>query len=83
MKSRVEALEKVLPEIRERLVRVETRLDGIEQAMATKMDLGDLKVSMAELKAAMIEGFSNQTKWFVATAAVMAGTTFAAARLIH
>ena len=83
LKSRVEALEKVLPEIRERLVRVETRLDGIEQTMATKMDLGDLKVSMAELKAAMIEGFNNQTKWFVATAAVMAGTAFAAARLIH
>ena len=44
--------------------------------MATKADLSELKVSM-------IEGFNNQTKWFVATAAVLAGIAFTAARLIH
>lgn len=83
LKSRVEALEKALPDIRERMVRVETKLDGIEKTMATKTDLGDLKVSMAELKTSVIEGFNNQTKWFVATAAVLAGIAFTAARLIH
>ena len=83
MKSRVEALEKALPDIRERMVRVETKLDSIEKTMATKTDLGDLKVSMAELKTSVIEGFNNQTKWFVATAAVLAGIAFTAARLIH
>ena len=76
LKSRVEALENALPDIRERVVRVETKLDAIEKTMATKADLSELKVSM-------IEGFNNQTKWFVAPAAVLAGIAFTAARLIH
>lgn len=39
MEKRVEAIEKVIPEIRERLVRVETRLEAIGANMATKADL--------------------------------------------
>ena len=70
------------PEIRERIVRVETKLDGIEKNMATKTDLGELRVSMAELKTCVIEGFNNQTKWFVATAVVLAGIAFTTARLM-
>lgn len=35
MEARVAALEKVIPEIRERLVRVETKLDSVEKNMAT------------------------------------------------
>lgn len=36
---RVTALEKAIPEIREKLVRIEMRLDSIESNMATKADL--------------------------------------------
>ena len=42
MEARVTALEKVSQEIREKLVRVEMRLDGIESHMATKIDLANL-----------------------------------------
>lgn len=42
MEARVAALEKAIPEIREKLVRVEMRLDGIEANMATKVDLANL-----------------------------------------
>lgn len=76
LKSRVEALEKALPDIRERMVRVETKLDGMEKNMASKADISDIKVLMTE-------GFNSQTKWFVATAVILAGVAFAGARLIH
>ena len=83
LQSRADALEKALPEIRERIVRVETKLDGIEKNMATKTDLGELRVSMIELKTCVIEGFNIQTKWLVATTVVLAGIAFTTACLIH
>ncbi|MCF3193213.1 hypothetical protein [Pseudomonas bubulae] len=48
MKSRVDALENALPDIRERVVRVETKLDAIEKTMATKADLSELNAPMTE-----------------------------------
>lgn len=42
MEARVAALEKSTLEIRDKLVRVETRLDSIESNMATKVDLANL-----------------------------------------
>lgn len=42
MDARVTALEKAIPDIRERFVRVEMRLDAIEANMATKADLANL-----------------------------------------
>jgi glutaredoxin 2 len=46
MKDRVEAIEKTIPEIRERLIRVETKVDSIEQHMATKAELADFKTEI-------------------------------------
>lgn len=86
MEKRIEALEKMLPDMRERLARVETKLDGIEKHMATKADLvnvkADLEGSIAGLRTAMLEGFASQTKWFIGTAVVLAGIAFTAARFI-
>jgi hypothetical protein len=76
MKNRIEALEQAIPEIRERLVRVETKVDSIEQNMATKADLNELKVFM-------LQGFNNQIKWFIGALTALAGIVFAAIRLIQ
>lgn len=72
LKKPVEALEKAPPDLRERMVSVET----LDKVMDTKADICDLKVLMTE-------GFNRQAKRFVVTAAVLAGVVFAAARLIH
>lgn len=45
LEARVVALEKSSLEIRERLIRVETKLEGIEKTMATKADLSDMAAS--------------------------------------
>lgn len=76
MEARVAALEKSTLEIREKLVRVETKLEGIEKTMATKADLADLKTAIAE-------GFTSQTKWFISTAIALAVIAFTAAKFIH
>ena len=66
------------PDKYERMVRVETKLDAIKKNMVTKADLSAL-----ECFDCRVEGVNNQTTWFVATAAVLAGIAFTAARLIH
>jgi len=75
LEKRLEAVEKAIPDIRERLARVETKIDHIERTMATKSD-------MAEVKTALAEGFNSQTKWFIGTALAMAVIAFTAARFI-
>lgn len=75
VERRVEALEKSIPDIRERLARVETKVDHIEKNMATKADIAELRTSMAD-------GFNAQTKWFIGTALAMAVIAFTAARFI-
>ncbi|MBX8528520.1 hypothetical protein K5D32_02535 [Pseudomonas cichorii] len=76
MEARVAALEKSNLEIREKLVRVESKLEGIEKSMATKTDIADLKTAIAE-------GFTSQTKWFISTAIALAVIAFTAAKFIH
>lgn len=72
MEKRVEQLEKALPEIREKLVRVEAKVEGIEKHGATKADLAGLEATLI--------------KWFVGTAFAMVGLAtaigFGLARLI-
>jgi hypothetical protein len=76
MEARVAALEKISQEIREKLVRVETKLEGLEKTTATKTDIADLKTAIAE-------GFTSQTKWFISTAIALAVIAFTAAKFIH
>ncbi|NNA20424.1 hypothetical protein HBN70_06550 [Pseudomonas lundensis] len=76
MEARVAALEKVSQDIREKLVRVETKLESLEKAAATKTDIADLKTAIAE-------GFTSQTKWFISTAIALAVIAFTAAKFIH
>lgn len=75
LEQRVEALEKAIPDIRERLVRVETKVDNIEKNMATKADLADLKSDL-------FKAINDQTWKFMAVAGVLAGLAFTAARFI-
>lgn len=66
---RVERLEDAQLEIRERLARLEARLEGVSTQMATKADLGALEATLP--------------KWFVGTAVALASLAFAAARFIR
>lgn len=82
MEERIEKLETALPDIQARLVRVETKLDATTLNMATKADLAAVGIMLAELKTTVSETILAQTKWYIGTAAVLAGLAFAAARLI-
>lgn len=76
LEARVVALEKASQEIREKLVRIETKLESLEKTTASKTDIADLKTAIAE-------GFTSQTKWFVSTAIALAVIAFTAAKFIH
>jgi len=76
LEARVKALEKVSQDIREKLVRVETKLESLEKSAATKTDIADLKTAIAE-------GFTSQTKWFISTAIALAVIAFTAAKFIR
>jgi len=65
LEKRVEALEKAIPDLRERLVRVETKIDSIEKHGATKLDLSTTEGTLI--------------KWFVGTAFAMTGLSAAIA----
>ena len=60
MESRVAKLEEFVVDARERLMKIETRLDQT----ATKSDIGDIRVDMHK-------GFVDMTKWVVGTAVGM------------
>ncbi|MDB6049404.1 MAG: hypothetical protein JWR17_2150 [Pseudomonas sp.] len=98
LKNRTHSYGTALPDIRERLMRIETKIEGMESNISTKTDLAELKLStktdltelrmstktdLAELKVSITEGFNSQTKWFIGTAMVLASVAFAAARLIQ
>ena len=57
MDSRVAKIEEFVVEARERLMKIETRLDQT----ATKADIGEIRVDMHK-------GFADMTKWVVGTA---------------
>ncbi len=73
MEQRVDRLEVFADDTKQRLARIETRLDAIETHMATKADLACLETRML--------------KWFIGTAialSTVSGTlAFAAAKFIH
>lgn len=79
MEKRIEKLEQAIPDIRERLVRVETRLESIEKTMATKADLDVLK---GAISTDLHKAIGEQTWRFITVACVLAGIAFTAARFI-
>ena len=78
--QRFEKLEAFENETRQRLVRIETRLDGIESRMATKEDIANLRTEMAQMELRLL-------KWFIGTAITLTAASgtivFAIAKLIH
>ncbi|WP_425318500.1 hypothetical protein [Pseudomonas nitroreducens] len=84
LEKRVEALEKALPDIRERLVRVETKLDAIEDTMEKTMaSKDDLKVLRGEISTEMHKSFNDQTWRVIMAACVLAGIAFTAGKYIN
>lgn len=79
LENRVAALEKAIPEIRERLARVETKIDSIEKSMATKSDLEALR---GALSTDIQKTISDATWRFVQISVVLAGLAFTAAKFI-
>lgn len=96
MEARVVALEKASQEIREKLVRVEMRLDGIESNMATKVDISNLaskddlssfvrasSKDIQDLAVSFHKTINEQTWKFVGVATGLAALAFTAAKFIH
>lgn len=83
LEARVVALEKTSQEIREKLVRVETKLEGIESNMATKAEIAAVGTMIAELKTSVAEGMVVQTRWLIGACLALAGLAFTAAKYIH
>lgn len=82
LKERVEKLEAAMPEIQARLVRIETKLEDVVTHIATKAELAAVGTMIAELRTSVSETILSQTKWYIATAVVLAGLAFTAARLV-
>ncbi|NWA25484.1 hypothetical protein HX866_11310 [Pseudomonas gingeri] len=80
MDARVAALEKAIPDIRERLARVETKLDNVEKTMATKSDLEALQ---GTISADLHKVIGDSTWRFVQVAVVLAGLAFTAAKFVN
>lgn len=75
VERRIEALEKSIPDIRERLVRIETKLESIEKHGATKADIAEVCTKIETMGRTMIQ-------WAIGSAVVLAGIAFTAARFI-
>lgn len=79
IEERIDRLEAFAYEVRDRLTRIESRLESIAGQMATfatKADLADLKVDLLNLEIRLV-------KWFVGTAIALATLAFAAGRFLH
>lgn len=72
MEARIASLEKTMVEVRERLTRIETKIDGIDKVGATK---DGVTADLNKLESTLI-------KWFVATATALAAMAFAIARYV-
>lgn len=94
MEKRVEALEKTAQDIRERLTRVETKLDSLSQHTPTTADLisatsktdaaiaslkTESQVSIGAIRTEMQSMETRLIKWFVSTAFAMTGVATAVA----
>lgn len=95
LEARVSALEKAIPEIREKLVRIETQLESMQSGMATKLDMAGLSSKeelnglvrasskdIQDLAVAFQKSLNEQTWKFVGVAAALAGLAFTAAKFI-
>lgn len=82
MEARVKALETAIPEIRERLARMETKIDGIEKHGATKADIEAVGAKIEAMGTRIESMGRTMIQWAVGTSLVIAGVVFAAARLI-
>lgn len=94
LEKRIDTIEKALPDIRDRLSRVETKLDGIKEQMVTKADLiatraefredtSGLRLEIANFRTDMQLMETRILKWFVGTAGVLSAIAFGVARLVH
>lgn len=82
LEKRVEALEKAVPDIRERLVRIETKLEAIDKHGATKTDI-EAVLTRIEATGTKIETMGRtMIQWSIGTALVLTGIAFTAARVI-
>lgn len=79
MERRVEALEKISTESRERLIRIEEKLGAMEKHGATKADIESIKADLGTKIEAMGR---TMIQWSIGTAVVLAGIAFTAARFI-
>lgn len=75
MLARIESLEKSTLDMRERLVRVESKIDSIEKHGATKADVESVCTKIETMGRTLIQ-------WSIGTAVVLAGIAFTAARFI-
>ncbi len=80
MEKRVAELEKASQDIREKLVRVETKLEAIEKTMATK---DDLRLTQGAIAVDVSKAILDQTWRLIGVSVVLAGMAFTAARFIH
>ncbi|MFC7515061.1 hypothetical protein ACFQUU_08600 [Herbaspirillum sp. GCM10030257] len=60
MEKRVSKLEELAHEARERLIKIETRLEGMDARMATRTDLSEMRVEVHKMD-------SSIKTWFIAT----------------
>lgn len=96
MDARVTALEKTTQDIREKLVRIEARLDHMESSIATKVDIANLAAKddlssfvrasskdIQDLAVSFQKSINEQTWKFVGVATGLAAIAFTAAKFIH
>lgn len=74
METRIQALEAAQIETRDRLARIETRLDST----ATKTDLHEVRAALHEVRAAMLQEINSQT-WKLVTFVCGFGTALVTA----
>lgn len=68
LEKRVENLESAVRDVREKLIRIESKVDSIEKHGSTKADLTGME--------------STLIKWFLATALAITGITFAIVKYV-
>ncbi|WP_229262200.1 hypothetical protein [Duganella guangzhouensis] len=78
--QRIDRMEEVVADTRQRLVRIEVQLAGVEARMSTKEDIAILRTELAHMELRML-------KWFIGTAITLTAAAstivFAIAKLIH
>jgi 50S ribosomal subunit-associated GTPase HflX len=68
MEKRVDKLESSMQDVREKLIKIEAKVESIDKHGATKADLSNME--------------STLIKWFIATAFALTATTFGIVRFL-